>query len=212
MRLLSRELDTRDIETGRHSQRVVELARRVGERMALGEEALVELECAGGLHDVGKIGVSDAILLKAGPLDPDEWAAMRSHPALGADMLSRVPGLEGVAAIVLHHHERFDGSGYPYGLAGEEIPLASRILSVCDAFEAMMADRPYRPGLSFEAALAELRAGSGSQFDPGVVEALREALEHEGWQALARAVQERVEGKKRVSGRRPEPVQSRVAS
>ena len=97
---------------------------------------------------------------------------MRRHPAAGAEMLRRVPGLEGVAAIVRHHHERYDGSGYPLGLRGDEIPIASRIISTCDAYDAMMSDRPYRPAMSHEVAVAELRALSGLQFDPDAVDAL----------------------------------------
>jgi HD-GYP domain-containing protein (c-di-GMP phosphodiesterase class II) len=131
------------------------------------------LDCAARLHDVGKLAVPDAILQKPGPLDEDEWKVMRKHPDMGAEMVARVPGLEELAELVRAHHERWDGSGYPQGLAGERIPLASRVISACDAFEAMLSNRPYRAPLTADEALAELTAGSGSQFDPAVVAAIR---------------------------------------
>jgi HD-GYP domain-containing protein (c-di-GMP phosphodiesterase class II) len=135
-------------------------------------EEIELLECAARLHDVGKLGVPEAILRKPGPLDESEWAVMRRHPEWGAQMVARVPGLEGIAEYVRGHHERWDGRGYPDGLAGSRIPLASRVISVCDAFEAMVSRRPYRAPLSFDAALRELLAGAGSQFDPGLVAAV----------------------------------------
>jgi HD-GYP domain-containing protein (c-di-GMP phosphodiesterase class II) len=125
------------------------------------------------LHDVGKIGVPDAILNKPGPLDSAEWELMRRHPEMGAETVSRLPGLGAVAPLVRSHHERWDGDGYPDRLGGQEIPLASRVICACDAFVAMTSDRPYRPALDVDQALAELVAGAGSQFDPRVVDALR---------------------------------------
>jgi HD-GYP domain-containing protein (c-di-GMP phosphodiesterase class II) len=165
-------LDRRDGYTARHAEEVVELVRRVGERIGLDELELAECELAGRLHDVGKIGVPDTILQKPGPLDPAEWEVMRRHPRWSAEMIAAVPGLERVAAIVHHHHERFDGTGYPDGLEGEEIPLCSRVLAVCDAYGAMLSDRPYRRALEPEQGLRLLRAGAGAQFDPVAVEAL----------------------------------------
>ena len=169
---LVRAVDMRDDYTGRHSESVGGLARRVGERLGMGTADLWLLDLAARLHDVGKIGVPDAILHKPGPLDSEEWTLMRRHAELGAEMLSKVPGLEPVAPLVRSHHERWDGGGYPDGLAGEDIPLASRVIAACDTFGAMTTDRPYRAALSVEHALAELRAAAGSQFDAAVVAAL----------------------------------------
>jgi putative nucleotidyltransferase with HDIG domain len=169
-------LDLHDGCTGRHSELVARLARRIGERLGMAGEELRLLELAARLHDVGKLDVADTILHKPGPLDEDEWQEMRRHPDLGADILRKVPGLEDVAPLVRSHHERWDGAGYPDGLAGDEIPLASRVVCACDAFEAMTADRPYRRPLSLDEALAELTAGAESQFDPTVVAELREEV------------------------------------
>jgi hypothetical protein len=170
--VLARAVDMRDDYTGRHSADVGALARRVGERIGIPPAQLAVLECAARLHDVGKLGVPDAILQKPGPLDEREWAVMRRHPEWGAEMVARVPGLEELARLVGAHHERWDGDGYPNGLSGEAIPLASRVISVCDAFEAMVSWRPYRAPLSVESAMRELLAASGSQFDPQVVQAV----------------------------------------
>jgi HD domain len=172
--VLARAVDMRDSYTSRHSEELAELVRDVGRRLGLGPAELVELEFAARLHDLGKIGVPDQILRKPGPLTRHEWEVMRHHPEWGADMLAAIPGLERVAEIVKGHHERFDGGGYPDGLGGNEIPLASRILSACDAYQAMVSNRPYRRAMEVEAALRELRDQSGLQFDPGAVEALSE--------------------------------------
>jgi HD-GYP domain-containing protein (c-di-GMP phosphodiesterase class II) len=165
-------LDRRDGYTARHAEEVVELVHRVGERLGLDDLELAECELAGRLHDVGKIGVPDTILQKPGPLDAAEWEVMKRHSRWSAEMIRAVPGLERVADVVLHHHERFDGSGYPEGLAGEQIPLCSRVLAACDAYEAMLADRPYRRALTEDEARALIRAGAGEHFDPGAVAAL----------------------------------------
>jgi HD-GYP domain-containing protein (c-di-GMP phosphodiesterase class II) len=173
---LAAAIDMRDGYTSEHSAEVVELAGRVGRRLGLEPAALVELECAARLHDVGKIGVPDEILRKPGPLEESEWRTIKRHPERGAEVLSRIPGLEAVATIVRFHHERWDGSGYPDGLAGDAIPLASRVISACDAFRAMTSDRPYRAALETWRALEELKEHSGSQFDPKVVDALLEVI------------------------------------
>jgi HD-GYP domain-containing protein (c-di-GMP phosphodiesterase class II) len=169
-------IDMRDDYTGDHSHAVVKLARSVGERMGLREHALVELEFAARLHDVGKIGVPDAVLRKDGPLEGAEWAVMRKHPEWGAQMLARVPGLKRVSKIVLHAHERWDGDGYPDRLQSEEIPIESRIILACDAFDAMTSNRPYREAMQPWIAVSELREGAGGQFDPEVVDVLVGAL------------------------------------
>jgi response regulator RpfG family c-di-GMP phosphodiesterase len=173
---LARAVDMRDAYTARHSLHVVDLARRVGERLGLRPDDIITLELASRLHDIGKIGVPDAILRKPGPLSGEEWNIMRLHPVWGARVLGEVPGLDHVSAIVRGHHERWDGRGYPDGLEGDAIPLAARVISACDAFHAMIADRPYRPALDVDAALRELVTGAGSQFDPAVVEELRRAV------------------------------------
>jgi HD-GYP domain-containing protein (c-di-GMP phosphodiesterase class II) len=172
---LVRAVDMRDGYTGRHCEHVAALAWRVGEHLRMRAAELWNLQLAAWLHDVGKIGVPDAILNKPGPLDIVECERMRRHAALGAEMLAGVPGLEPIAPLVLWHHERWDGRGYPDGLAGDEIPLVSRVVAACDALHAMTADRPYRPALSFDAAIAELLDESGGQFDPQVVSALHHA-------------------------------------
>ncbi len=129
------------------------------------------LEYAGILHDVGKIGVADSILTKQGPLTSQEWAVMRQHPCIGANILGEVPFLTKARELILHHHERYDGSGYPDGLKGDDIPLGSRLLAVADAFDTMTTDRAYRPAPGLDYAFRELREGSGTQFCPSSVDA-----------------------------------------
>jgi HD-GYP domain-containing protein (c-di-GMP phosphodiesterase class II) len=173
---LAAAMDMRDQRTARHSEDVVHLARQVGMLLELEPASLMELEFAARLHDVGKIQVPDAVLNKPGPLEPHENEVIRCHAAWGSETLSRIPGLEAVATIVRFHHERWDGAGYPDGLSGARIPLASRIISACDAYGAMTADRPYRSALDPGEALGEIRQGSGTQFDPSVVRALVDTL------------------------------------
>ena len=139
-------------------------------------EELDELARASELHDIGKVAIPDAILNKPGPLDDDEWRFMSRHTLIGERILAAAPALRPVAKIVRSSHERWNGSGYLDRLAGEEIPLGARILAVCDAYHAMDSERPYRPAMEPEEALAELRRCAGSQFDPRVVDALMDAL------------------------------------
>lgn len=178
---LATALSVWDGQTRRHSDTVVELARKTGARMGLDHVELLELELAALLHDVGKLRVPRELLRKPGHLSGSEERLMRNHPAWGAELVSGVPGLQAVALIVRHHHERVDGSGYPSGLSGVRIPVASRIMAVCDAYGAMTEARPYREQREPHEALAELRNLAGNQFDPAVVDALeaevgREAL------------------------------------
>jgi HD-GYP domain-containing protein (c-di-GMP phosphodiesterase class II) len=174
---LAGTLGLRDEGTGCHCDRVTELACRIGSRLGLSPRVLRDVRHAGRLHDIGKVGVPDSVLLKPGSLSPEEWKLMQGHCSWGADLVQRIPGLERVARIVRHHHERFDGSGYPDGLLEHEIPVESRILCVADAYVAMSENRPYRARLDDEQVLRELKGGCGAQFDPAVVEALRMELE-----------------------------------
>ena len=161
-----------DGATYRHSLEVAATARAVGERLGLADVDLVEVELGALLHDVGKLRLPQRILHKAGPLDAAETRLVRLHPEWGAEMVARVPGLEAVALIVRLHHERPDGNGYPHGLIADRIPMASRIVSACDAYGAMTRRRDYSEPLDVDAALEELELNAGSQFDPQVVEAL----------------------------------------
>ena len=162
---LARAVDAKDGYTHSHSQRVARYAAELGRALGVAEERLELLRTAGVLHDVGKIGIPDAVLLKPAKLDADEFAVMRRHSELGRDIIAGA-GLEEIATWVMHLHERFDGRGYPDGLAAEAIPLESRILHCADALEAMTSSRIYRPGMEVERAVAELERGAGSQFDP----------------------------------------------
>ena len=166
-------LDARDRETKGHSVRVakymMEIAYHIG--IPSGTDEWVDMQRGALLHDVGKIGVSDSILHKPGPLSDDEWVDMRRHPKIGYDMLKDISFLSGAATIVLAHHERFDGKGYPRGLAADEIPLGARIFVLADTFDAMTSDRPYRSALTSEASRAEIIRCSGTQFDPTCVQA-----------------------------------------
>lgn len=169
---LVKALEMRDHETEGHSRRVVQYTLSLAQQMGLAESQMVPMIRGALIHDLGKIGIPDAILKKAGPLTEAEWAIMRQHPQIGYEMLKGIEFLREATSITLHHHERYDGSGYPMGLAGSQIPVGARIFAVADAYDAITSDRPYRKGRPHEHALAEIQAGAGSQFDPDVVEAL----------------------------------------
>lgn len=169
MLALNMMLDLKDLKTGLHATRLAEWAVRVAEHLGVGQEELRDIELASLLHDIGKIGVPDELLLKPGRLTDEERAAVRKHPEYGWAILRNIPGFERASLLVLHHHEHFDGSGYPAGLVGEETPLGSRIVSVVDAFDAMLSSRSYRKGLPLEEVLRRLRDGAGTQFDPRIV-------------------------------------------
>jgi ribonuclease P protein subunit RPR2 len=172
VRALAAALELRDDETGAHASRVTELALRLARRVAPELADDPEVEYGFLLHDIGKIGVPDSILLKPDRLDPAELGRIQRHVTLGRQILAEVPYLKGTAAeIAAAHHERWDGTGYPNQLRGEQIPLAARIFSVVDTFDAITNDRPYRRAQTVEFALAEIRRGSGTQFDPGIVDA-----------------------------------------
>jgi putative two-component system response regulator len=176
-------LETRDSETHGHSERVVNFSLRLGRELGLDKEQMRSLEFGSLLHDIGKIGVPDAVLRKPARLNAAEWQEMRLHPAHGQQILSGIEFLEGAARVVAEHHERWDGSGYPLGLSGEEIDLNARIFAVADAFDAITSDRVYRGGRPYEAAAAELDRCAGLQFDPRVVEAFRRVPVEE-WERL----------------------------
>jgi putative nucleotidyltransferase with HDIG domain len=163
-------LDAREHETRAHSQRVREYTLTLAREIGLREEEMVQVGRGALLHDVGKIGVPDSILLKPGKLTAEEWIEMKKHPAIGFEILRSIKFLEPAAEIVLSHQERWDGKGYPNGLGGKDIPLGARIFAVADTLDAMTSDRPYRKALTYGAALDEIRRCSGTQFDPRVAE------------------------------------------
>ena len=173
---LAEALDIRDTGNGQHSHTVGRYAELTARALGLDEEQVERVRLAGVLHDIGKIGISDSVLSKPGPLDADEWQEMYTHPEIGARLLSR-PEFDDLRAWILAHHERPDGLGYPHGLSGDDIPLEARILAVADAYEAMIAERVYRPALGEQGARDELEAGTGSQFDATVVSAFLKALD-----------------------------------
>jgi HD-GYP domain-containing protein (c-di-GMP phosphodiesterase class II) len=169
-------LESRDNYTGRHWDAVLELATAVGRRLGLRKSQLEELAQVALLHDLGKLGVPDAVLHKQGRLDEPERQIMERHPLIGAEMIGEIPGLGHLAPAVRAEHERWDGTGYPDGLSGDEIPLVSQIVFTCDAYHAMCCHRPYRPALAPSQAIRELREARGRQFSPAVVDALLEVL------------------------------------
>ncbi len=168
---LASALDAREHETGQHSKRVACHTLVLARRFTAEPQVLRQVYWGALLHDIGKIGIADTILLKAGPLTPEEWQVMRSHPEIGHRILAAVPGMAQAAEIVLAHEERFDGSGYPRRLAGAAIPLWARLFAVIDTLDAMTSDRPYRKGLSYDDAEAEISHLAGTQFDPQAVRA-----------------------------------------
>jgi putative nucleotidyltransferase with HDIG domain len=172
LEVLARVMDLSDPATSEHSRDIAGLVPRVGRKLGVRGEAAEELELAARFHDVGKVAVPEEVLRKPGPLDDNEWRLMACHVEWGAELLRHLPECETIARIVRHHHERYDGGGYPDGLRGEQIPLASRIITVCDAYGAMISDRPYRRALPRRDALNELRDGAGEQFDPAAVAAV----------------------------------------
>ena len=165
-------VDSRDAYTAAHSRRVRRLALAIGEELSLAGDELRALGEAALLHDIGKLAIPDSILLKPGSLTEEEWELMRTHSTEGARMVESVGFVEGAVPAIRHHHERFDGTGYPDGLAGEDIPLAARIVHLADALDSMLSNRVYRPGRPAREVLAEVRAATGTQFCPRCVEAL----------------------------------------
>jgi putative two-component system response regulator len=177
---LSSAIEARNLETAAHCRHLGQLSERIAGILSLPETEQTRIRIAGYLHDVGKIGISDAVLLKPGRLDEAEMAEMQRHSEIGAAILDVHEAMSGIARIVRHHHERWDGTGYPAGLKREEIPLGARIIAVADAFHAMTNTRVYRPALSAEVAWAELRTRAGTQFDPEIVEVFAQVVDEAG--------------------------------
>lgn len=177
---MAESIDIRDTGTGDHSKRLEEDARRLAAALKLTPEHRHDVGLAARTHDLGKIGISNAILLKEGPLTSEERAIMEDHPVIGADILASYSAFAKSVPSVRHHHERWDGKGYPDGLKGEEIPIGSRIIAVVDSYDAMISDRPYRRGMSAPEAVERLKAGMGSQFDPAVCAAWIQILIEDG--------------------------------
>jgi HD-GYP domain-containing protein (c-di-GMP phosphodiesterase class II) len=174
----ARALDLRDHETEGHGRRVADLSWRLGQRLGLAGTELEALRHGALLHDVGKIGVRDAVLRRRGPLDEEKWTEMRRHPVQGHELLADVERLREAAVVVRSHHERWDGGGYPDGLTGTDIPRLARVFAVVDVYDALMSDRPYRPAWREARVLDHLRREAGHQFDPEVVTAFLDMLQH----------------------------------
>ena len=185
LKALTAALETRDSETHGHSERVVTYSLRLGREYGLSSEKMKALEFGSLLHDIGKIGVPDSVLRKPAKLTEEEWVRMREHPLHGQQILRGIEFLEGAARVVAQHHEKWDGTGYPFGLRQEEIDICARIFAVADAFDAITSDRVYRRGKPYEAAAQELDDWAGRQFDPKVVEAFHR-VPKEDWEELHR--------------------------
>lgn len=185
LKALTAALETRDSETHGHSERVVTYSLRLGREYGLNSEQMKSLEFGSLLHDIGKIGVPDSILRKPAKLTEEEWVRMREHPLHGQQILRGIEFLQGAARVVAQHHEKWDGTGYPLGLQGEEIDINARIFAVADAFDAITSDRVYRRGKPYEAAAQELDDWAGRQFDPKVVEVFHR-VPKEDWEELHR--------------------------
>jgi HD-GYP domain-containing protein (c-di-GMP phosphodiesterase class II) len=166
IRAIVEAIDAKDPYTKGHSARVVEYALLIGEGMELDKESLKDLELSAVLHDVGKIGIPDRILSKPGLLNDEEYSYMKRHPEFGAEIVEPIKKLQGLVPNILHHHEKFDGTGYPMGLNGDNIPLVARIIAIADSFDAMTSDRPYRPRMDVKVALGEIKKNRKTQFDP----------------------------------------------
>ena len=188
---LGNAVDAKDPLTFNHSQEVALISQALAQSMGISEVAAGLIHLAGHLHDIGKIGIPDVILKKEGRLSREEWSWVKTHPEIGARIVRPVTAFTvkgGLGDIILHHHEAFDGSGYPCGLRGEDIPLGARIIAVADTLSALMQDRPYRQGIDLEGATAEIRRCAGSQFDPAVVDVLAATVDRlPGLLALGRA-------------------------
>ncbi|MHB0979174.1 MAG: bifunctional diguanylate cyclase/phosphohydrolase [Thermoleophilia bacterium] len=203
VRSLAAAVDVRDRYTHSHSQLVSELAAATARRVGLPEAGVERVKVGALLHDVGKIGVPDAVLAKEGSLTAEDWDSIRAHPVLGKTIIEQAPELKDVVPLVLHHQERFDGSGYPSHLRGESIPLGARIIAAADAYHAIRSDRPYRSGRTHSEAITELRRCAGSQFDPIVVGAFVDLLESDDSVCTLLATLDPVNESQPYTGRTP---------
>ena len=209
---LSTAIEARNLETGEHCRHLGVLSERMAAVLGRDERQRMTIRIGGYLHDIGKIGIADAILLKPGRLTDEEMAEMRRHSEIGAAILEVHEAMADIAQTVRHHHERWDGLGYPDRLAGTAIPLGGRIIAVADAFSAMTSDRIYRPALPIERAWAELRAHSGTQFDPEIVAVFEQVVDEEGrLRALEPAIEQHLNADVHVPMARSEDWQSRLA-
>lgn len=172
-------LDAKDSYTANHSQRVSDMALRICNIIGFGERDVEEIHVAAHLHDIGKIGVPDAVLNKNGELTEDEWLLIKQHPEVGANILSKSKRLQNVSKIVLYHHERYDGKGYPFGIVGNDIPIGARIIAICDSIDAMTMDRNYRKAFDYKYCYNEIEKNLGKMYDPFIG---RYVLEH--WEAI----------------------------
>jgi putative nucleotidyltransferase with HDIG domain len=170
-------LEARDQYTAGHSRRVMEYSKSIGERMRLDKQDIEDLKKSALLHDIGKIGIPDTILKKQGKLTDEEYAIIKSHPETGTAILKNIKSFKHLVPAVFHHHEQFDGEGYPNGIKGKEIPLYARIIAITDTFDAMTSSRSYRNALSFRTALSELERRKGTQFDPDIADIFIEILQ-----------------------------------
>ena len=192
LRAMATVLDTRDTETQGHSLRVVSFTLKLAELMQISDKNTLKIyEYGALLHDIGKIGIPDAILRKPEDLSTDEWLIMKKHPTIGYNLLRRIKFLESSAQIVLHHHEAFDGSGYPNGLSGDNIPLGARIFKIADSIDAITSDRPYQKAMPFKTVSDELRKHSGQQFDPQII-AIFEKVGIDFWEKEKLKIEERI--------------------
>ncbi len=173
---LSGYVDMRVCPNGLHSSNVAQLGKHIAKQLKFSVQDVFSVYWAALLHDIGKIGIPDHILTKPGPLSDDEWKIMKLHPIIGANLVKTVPFSTNIAPMIHYHQERYDGSGYPLGLRGEQIPIGARILAVVDAYEAMTSDRVYRKALRFKTAMQEIQTGSGKHFDPLVTSAFFDTM------------------------------------
>jgi putative nucleotidyltransferase with HDIG domain len=177
---LASAIDAKDQYTHAHSARVAQLVLATARELGITDpETCREVELAGLLHDIGKIGIPDAILTKAGRLTPEEFATVQRHTEIGAGIVRKVEGMERVAQAVRHHHERYDGLGYPLGLARDAIPVTSRMIAIADVFDVLTSDRPYRKAVGVEEAVLEINRFRGTQFDPAIVDAFQRVISRE---------------------------------
>lgn len=173
---LSKYIDNKVSKSNNHSSKVAHMAKSTASKLSINDHSLRTLYWAALLHDIGKIGIPEDVLSKAGPLSDDEWTLMKLHPTVGANIVKKMKALTAIAPIIQSHQEKYDGSGYPSGLSGDQIPKAARILTVVDAYEAMTSNRVYRHACSHKEAVSELRDKSGSHFDPIIVQAFLETV------------------------------------